>query len=457
MKIKRILAAVLAVLMLIPAAYAAEEEREPVRIAVIDTGISPEAIDADHLLEGRNYIIPERDTADRDGHGTAVASIIVGSESAGIEGVCPEAVLIPLVYYDYAEDGEKRGGDGDMIAQMIRDAVDVYDCDIINISAVMAAKSSEVEKAMRYAWEHGVFIACASGNDGTTRNRYPAACEGAFCVGALNADESGAAVFSNRQSYVDIAAPGVDVPVAATDGSRKTLTGTSFSTAYVSGTAAGLMMEYPELTAAQITQILIASACDLAAPGHDNETGWGSLDMQKAFAYAKTGQIFRDVASTDWFFREVNEAAGKQILNGTDAVTFSPYQPTTRAMLWVMLYRSEGLSPSKNPEFWYSDAQKWAVSAGISDGSDPNAGITREQMATILWRYAKYKGMDVSGADEDVLTGYQDAAAVSDWAAEAMRWACGAGLINGSAGALLPGNTADRAQTAVILMRFLNE
>lgn len=455
MKLKQYIAVMLAVLMLLGSTCAAAEERRPVRIAVIDTGISTVAISEDHLMEGANYIIPEQDTQDRDGHGTAVASIIVGSESAGVAGICPEAVLVPLVHIDYTSDGKKKVADRDVIAQMIRDAVDVYDCDIINFSSVVLVRSTAMEDAVRYARECGVLVVCAAGNEGTTRKCYPGAYEEALCVGSVNEAGTDVAAFSNYHQFVDLVADGVAVPAAAPDGTKTAMDGTSFSTAYVSGAAARLMTDYPELTAAQIEHILIASARDIAAPGRDNSTGWGVLDLENAVHYAGSGQIFRDATPTDWFFREVNEAAVQGILNGTDPVSFAPRQATTRAMLWVMLYRSEGLTASEKPENWYSDAQEWMISTGISDGSDPDGGITREQMATILWRYAKYKGVNVSTENESNLSGYRDAAGVSSWALDAMKWACGAGLINGSDGALLPGDTADRAQTAVILMRFL--
>ncbi len=454
MKLKKITAMLLA-LLLLTMPVSAGEERESVRVAVIDTGISTTAISADKLADGQNYLFPDRSTEDVDGHGTAIASIIVGSETAGIEGICPEAVLVPLVYIGVSDSGKKITGDLELLAQAIRDAVDVYHCDIINISSAAILSKPYLREAVEYAREQGVLLVSVAGNTNDGHRRYPGGYDEAFCVGAVDPEGSGAADFSNVHGYVDIAAPGVAVPVAAPDGTLTTVNGTSFSAAYVSGAAAKLMAEHPELTAAQVEQILLASARDIANPGRDDSTGWGVLDVQNALHYAATGQKFRDVAAVDWFFREVNEAAEQKILNGTDTVSFAPYQATTRAMLWVMLYRSEGLSSSKSQKNWYSDAQEWMISTGISDGSDPTGAITREQMATILWRYAKYKGMDVTTGEDGAFSRYRDSASVSSWAVDAMKWACGAGLINGSDGALLPGNAANRAQTAVILMRFL--
>lgn len=455
MSLKKCTALLLAAFLLVGSVSAQEQERESVRIAVIDSGISTAAIAADRLAEGYNYISTSGSTEDTTGHGTAVASIIVGCESAGIPGLCPEAVLIPLVYMGLSETGESVPGDLDRMAQMIRDAVDIYHCDIINISYSALRRKPALKEAVTYAREKGVLVVSVSGNGADTNKYFPGAYEDTLCVGAVDTEGNGKADFSTANEFVDLIAPGVNVPVAQMDGTYTEKNGTSFSAAYISGAAAKLMTEYPDLTALQVEQILLASSCDLAAPGRDHETGWGVLDVENALLYAETGRLFRDVASGDWFFNEVNEAAERGILNGTDAVSFSPNQPTTRAMLWVMLYRSEGLAPSESPKSWYSDAQAWMISNDISDGSDPNSAITREQMATILWRYAMYKGINVSAKDESVLSGFGDAAYVSDWAVDAMKWACGAGLINGSGGALLPGSAADRAQTAVILMRFL--
>ena len=109
---------------------------------------------------------------------------------------------------------------------------------------------------------------------------------------------------------------------------------------------------------------------------------------------------------------------------------------------------------------WYGEAVEWAAANGIVNGySDgrfgPNDPITREQLAAILYRYASFKGFDVSKADTTSLAGYPDAAKVSGYAVPAVQWAVGKGLINGVSGKLAPQNTATRAQVAAIIHRFL--
>ena len=106
---------------------------------------------------------------------------------------------------------------------------------------------------------------------------------------------------------------------------------------------------------------------------------------------------------------------------------------------------------------WYSEAIRWAASEKIADGYGSTFGtndpITREQFAAILWRYAKHKGVNVE-TNQDTELNFEDTQSISAYAVEAMQWACGAGLIKGNAGRLLPANTATRAEAAAMMQRF---
>ena len=118
---KKLFLTLVAALLLTSAAYAAEVS-DPVKIAVIDTGISTAAIENDRIAEGYNYVCPGDGTEDKIGHGTAVAGLIVGSPALNVEGVCPEAVLVPLVYSSMNEVGTAVKGDTAMVAQCVYDA-----------------------------------------------------------------------------------------------------------------------------------------------------------------------------------------------------------------------------------------------------------------------------------------------------------------------------------------------
>ena len=162
---------------------------------------------------------------------------------------------------------------------------------------------------------------------------------------------------------------------------------------------------------------------------------------------------FTDVSANNWFYDGVKYAYENGLMNGTSSTAFSPNANTTRGMIVTILARVEGVNTNGTP--WYAAGQKWAMDNGISDGTNMPGVITREQLATILYRYAKQKGYDVSKST--ALTGFSDADKVSGYASEAMQWAVAEGLLQGSNGKLNPQGSATRAQVATILMRFMEK
>ena len=166
-----------------------------------------------------------------------------------------------------------------------------------------------------------------------------------------------------------------------------------------------------------------------------------------------TGSSFTDVPAGSWYEEAVNYVHEKGLMNGTSSNAFSPNANTTRGMIVTILARVEGVNTNGTP--WYAAGQKWAMDNGISDGTNMPGVITREQLATILYRYAKQKGYDVSRSA--ALTAFSDADKVSGYAAEAMQWAVAEGLLQGSNGKLNPQGSATRAQVATILMRFMEK
>ncbi|MDD7671403.1 MAG: S-layer homology domain-containing protein [Clostridia bacterium] len=161
---------------------------------------------------------------------------------------------------------------------------------------------------------------------------------------------------------------------------------------------------------------------------------------------------FNDVAESDWYYDGVKYACDNGLMNGTGEGTFAPKADTTRGMIVTILARMEGVNTSGGAS-WYALGSEWAMNAGISDGMNMEGKITREQLAVMLYRYAKMKGYDVSASAD--ISAYTDASGVSGWAKEAMQWAVGSGLIQGSNNALNPQANASRAQIATILMRFV--
>ncbi len=161
---------------------------------------------------------------------------------------------------------------------------------------------------------------------------------------------------------------------------------------------------------------------------------------------------YLDVNESDWYYEAVKYVTVNGLMNGTGASRFEPNLATSRAMIWTILARMSGVDTTGG-SVWYAAAQQWAIATGVSDGTNPNGTITREQLAAMLYRYAVSKGMVTAPVTAD-LSIYSDAASVSAYAVEAMQWAVGTGLINGMAGKLNPQGSATRAQVATMLMRF---
>ena len=178
---------------------------------------------------------------------------------------------------------------------------------------------------------------------------------------------------------------------------------------------------------------------------------------------------FSDVSKNDWFYDAVQDAVDMGLMAGVSADRFDPNGTVTRAMVAQILYAREGkpavsgaAAISDVPaNAWFHDAMQWAkaqgVIAGYPDGRmEPNAPVTREQLAVILHSYAQKKGMDVSKTAD--LAGYADAANMSVWAKDAMSWAVGSGLISGrSASTLAPAGSATRAECAVIFTQMFQQ
>lgn len=174
----------------------------------------------------------------------------------------------------------------------------------------------------------------------------------------------------------------------------------------------------------------------------------GSVTIRAVFApdgSSVTG--FEDVEAGSWYEEAVSAMVEAGLMQGTGGNLFQPFGTVTRATMWTILARMDGVD-TEGGESWYEKAQTWAVAEGVSDGTNPDAVVTREQIAAMLYRYAG------SPAAEGQLD-FADSAAVSDWAAQAMVWAVEEGILTGTPdGRLNPQGTATRAEAAVMLQRF---
>jgi hypothetical protein len=216
-------------------------------------------------------------------HGTSVSSLVAAPRNGvGIVGIYPQALL---------RSWDTALGEGTQIdtSEVVKGIVAAADDGpgVINLSLGSSEKDGLVEQAIDEAYAKGSLVVVAAGNDGDRGNpaEYPADYAHVLTVGATNRDNA-VAGFSSLSPYVDLAAPGQDVIVAtASDSSWQSESGTSFSTPIVSGAAAWIWTERPQLDNTQLFELLRRSATDIGPPGHDAGSGYGLLDVAAALAY----------------------------------------------------------------------------------------------------------------------------------------------------------------------------
>ena len=195
----------------------------------------------------------------------------------------------------------------------------------------------------------------------------------------------------------------------------------------------------------------------------------GRVTVEASFAEIAPEPLpFGDVDDGDWFADAVRFVYESGMMNGVSKTDFAPHATTSRSMIVTILYRLEG-EPVVDyamdftdvaGDAYYAEAVRWAASEGIVGGYGgglfgSDDAVTREQLAAILYRYAVYKGYDVSIGEDTNILSYADFADLSEYAIPAMQWACGAGIVNGtSESTLTPQGEATRAQVAAMLMRF---
>ena len=196
----------------------------------------------------------------------------------------------------------------------------------------------------------------------------------------------------------------------------------------------------------------------------------GHVTVEASFAEIAPEPLpFGDVDDGDWFADAVRFVYENGMMNGVSETDFAPHATTSRSMIVTILYRLEGEPVVDDAmdftdvagDAYYAEAVRWAASEGIVGGYGgglfgSDDAVTREQLAVILYRYAVYKGYDVSIGEDTNILSYADFADLSEYAIPAMQWACGAGVITGVTDAtLVPQGEATRAQVAAMLMRFV--
>lgn len=247
---KRITVFLILLILLFPLSnIRAEENRLPVKVGVLDTGIlaNHRELKGMKIDKGENFVFPKATSTDILGHGTRIAGLIGDT--------CSDVSLIPLVVVSRYPTGLQKSCTGEEIAQAIIRAIDEYDCKLLNISLGLKDDSQELRQAIEYAEEKGVVIVAAAGNSGGIAPEtkfYPAAYRTVIAVGAL--DEEGRPASFSQPGYSQVFALGVNVPVISFGFSLTPpkATGTSYAAAKVTGLVAELIYKNPEWTPEEI-------------------------------------------------------------------------------------------------------------------------------------------------------------------------------------------------------------
>ena len=255
----------------------------PVRVAVIDSGLRPGS--ATNTAPGYNYVFQSAVTSDLLGHGTQTTGIMVGgsSDKGTLHALGSHATIVPLVWITKYASGVLANGGVAALCSAIRDAIDVYDCQIINLSSGVNTDDPALRAAVAYAEEKGAIVVSGVGNSNRyapDQVYYPAAYDTVVGVGSINKDIL-VSQFSQRNTSVFVTAPGEKVYTLPGGFARgfTLVSGTSYSAAYVSSFAALLLSKYPELSPRDFRHILQESAQDLGDAGYDTAYGHGVMDV----------------------------------------------------------------------------------------------------------------------------------------------------------------------------------
>jgi len=279
---------------IINAEYAKEnsESGKGVRVGVIDSGIYREHTDfqGTDIEDGYDYVNDTEGAEAEFYHGTFVSGIIAAASdnNEGVAGIADGVTLVPLKTFS-----TKTGGVNKIILA-VKDAVDKYDCDIINMSFGISGASSALKAAVNYAYDNGVIMTASVGNNGSTALYYPAGYDNVIGVGSVfkNGDTFSAASYSQKNKSVFITAPGtgiIGLSYEESPGIKSPVyekhNGTSFSAPMVSAYIAILKEIYPSLNTESAMDILKNCAVDYGDDGYDTDYGYGIMDMKRGLEY----------------------------------------------------------------------------------------------------------------------------------------------------------------------------
>lgn len=438
-----------------------------IRIALIDSGINAahEDLQGVSIESGYNVIDQNTDTSDSYGHGTVIAGIIAANShnNVGISGICDGVTIVPIKCFDSSLTNVKN------VISGIYMAVDEFHCDVINLSLGVSADTQALRDAVAYAASKNVIIVSAVGNNGDrtpTQLLYPAAYDDVIGVGAHGRDGN-ICSFSHVNDSVFVTAPGEEL--YSLDGNDpkgyRTVNGTSFAAAHVSAMAVIAKSYDKNISVAEFKELLRESTVDAGQLGYDTSYGYGMVSVPCMLQALEDLPPYHDIAE-HWARENIEFCSELGLLSGTSDGIFSPDMTLTRAMVVSILWRMEG-SPASNTHIgfsdvpaaaWFASAVHWVAENGIVSGYGnntflPDAPVTREQLASIFYRYAAYQGLDMAASTP---AGYTDWSQISAYAVEPFAWSISNGILRGKTDTtVVPQGLATRAEAATILRNYL--
>jgi hypothetical protein len=254
-------------------------------VAIVDTGVQADHPDLQgRLVPGINIVDPNSPPDDDVGHGTHVAGIIAAdvNNNEGVAGMTWYTKIMPVKALDSSGAGTTYS-----VAEGIIWATD-HGAQVINLSLGNYAQTNFLHDAVKYAFDHGVVLVAASGNDNTDRPGYPAAYPEVFAVSATDPDDSRAS-YSNYGDYIDVVAPGTQIASTFPGSRYAALSGTSMACPHVSALASLVRAANPQLGNAEVMDLLRQTARDLGPAGKDNDYGYGQIDVNAAVEAAGNG------------------------------------------------------------------------------------------------------------------------------------------------------------------------
>ncbi|EKQ50173.1 MULTISPECIES: S8 family peptidase [unclassified Clostridium] len=262
------------------------KQKREIKVAVLDTGVDYTHPDLKNRVltnKGYNFVDNNSNIMDDNGHGTHVSGIIAASADngtgiAGITGTL-DVKIIPIKVLD--GNGE---GDIDTIVKGIKYAAD-NGADVINLSFGTNEKSKEISAAINYAKNKGAFVVAAAGNDDSSSDNVSPASDGAFAVAAMDYNYK-KAYFSDYGNCIKVSAPGVQI-LSTVPGGYEAWDGTSMAAPVVTGIAAMVKAEDPNLSPSQIEEVLDSTTKDIMSKGKDMQTGYGLIDAYNAIKKVK--------------------------------------------------------------------------------------------------------------------------------------------------------------------------